>query len=56
MAEDLRVDLVLAEPDIRQPLSVKWDARGRIWVAEFIQYPEPAGLTMVSRDAFLRSV
>ncbi len=56
VAEDLRVDLVLAEPDIRQPLSVKWDARGRIWVAEFIQYPEPAGLTMVSRDAFLRSV
>ncbi|MEI8366951.1 MAG: PVC-type heme-binding CxxCH protein [Planctomycetia bacterium] len=56
VAEDLRVDLVLAEPAVRQPLSVKWDARGRIWVAEFIQYPEPAGLTMVSRDAFLRSV
>ncbi len=56
VAEDLRVDLVLVEPHIRQPLSVKWDSRGRIWVAEFIQYPEPAGLTMVSRDAFLRSV
>lgn len=56
VAGDLRVDLVLAEPAIRQPLSVKWDHRGRVWVAEFIQYPEPAGLTMVSRDAFLRSV
>ena len=56
VAEDLRVDLILAEPDIRQPLSIKWDSRGRLWVAEFIQYPEPAGLTMVSRDAFLRSV
>ena len=56
VAGDLRVDLVLAEPSIRQPLSIKWDARGRLWVAEFIQYPEPAGLTMVSRDAFLRSV
>jgi len=55
-AEDLRVDLVLSEPAIRQPLSLKWDDRGRIWVVEFIQYPEPAGLTMVSRDAFLRSV
>ena len=56
VADGLRVDLVLAEPDIRQPLSIKWDSRGRLWVAEFIQYPEPAGLTMVSRDAFLRSV
>lgn len=55
-ADDLRVDLVLAEPVVRQPLSIKWDARGRLWVAEFIQYPEPAGLVMVSRDAFLRSV
>ncbi|MFM7077356.1 MAG: PVC-type heme-binding CxxCH protein, partial [Planctomycetaceae bacterium] len=53
---ELRVDLVLAEPDVRQPLSVKWDGRGRLWVAEFIQYPEPAGLVMVSRYAFLRSV
>ncbi len=56
VADDLRIDLVLSEPDVRQPLSIKWDRRGRLWVVEFIQYPEPAGLTMVSRDAFLRSV
>jgi putative membrane-bound dehydrogenase-like protein len=53
---DLRVDLVLSEPHIGQPLSIKWDARGRLWVVEYKQYPNPAGLTMVSRDKHLRSV
>ena len=56
VADDLRVDLVLAEPEVRQPLSVRWDARGRLWTVQFIQYPDPAGLTMVSRDKFLRTV
>jgi len=54
--EDLEIEVAVAEPDIRQPLSIKWDARGRLWVAEFIQYPDPAGLKMVARDKFLRSV
>ena len=53
---DLEIELALSEPDIRQPLSIKWDARGRLWVCEFIQYPDPAGLKMVARDKFLRSV
>ena len=53
---DLEVELALAEPHVRQPLSIKWDPRGRLWVNEFIQYPDPAGLKMVSRDKFLRSV
>ena len=53
---DLAVDLVLAEPDIAQPLSMKWDARGRLWVVEYRQYPDPAGLTAISRDKFLRTV
>jgi putative membrane-bound dehydrogenase-like protein len=53
---DLRVDLVLSEPHIGQPLSMKWDSRGRLWVVEYLQYPNPAGLTMVSRDKHLRSV
>ncbi|ADB17968.1 membrane-bound dehydrogenase domain protein [Pirellula staleyi DSM 6068] len=54
--EDLRVELVLAEPDIAQPVSMKFDARGRIWVAEYRQYPHPAGLAAMSRDKFLRAV
>ncbi len=53
---DLEVQLVVGDPDIAQPLFMTWDERGRMWLAEYRQYPEPAGLTMVSRDAFLRSV
>ncbi len=54
--DDLSVDLVLGEPEVRQPLSIKWDERGRLWVMQYLQYPDPAGLKMVSRDKFLRSV
>ncbi len=54
--DDLAVELVLAEPHITQPLSMKFDTRGRLWVMEYRQYPEPAGLKMVSRDKFLRTV
>jgi putative membrane-bound dehydrogenase-like protein len=54
--DDLEVELVLAEPDIAQPLQISWDARGRMWIVEFRQYPNPAGLKMVSRDKFLRAV
>lgn len=54
--DDLTVDLVLSEPHIGQPLSMKWDSRGRLWVVNYLQYPNPAGLKMISRDKFLRSV
>jgi putative membrane-bound dehydrogenase-like protein len=54
--DDLTVELALSEPHIGQPLSIKWDQRGRLWVMEYRQYPSPAGLTMVSRDKFLRTV
>ena len=53
---DLQLTLALADPDIAQPLSMKWDARGRLWVVEYRQYPNPAGLTPISRDKFLRTV
>lgn len=54
--EDLAVDIALGDPDIGQPLSFKFDARGRMWVVEYLQYPTPAGLKMVSRDKYLRTV
>jgi glucose/arabinose dehydrogenase len=54
--DDLTVELVLSEPAIGQPLSMKWDSRGRLWVVNYLQYPNPAGLKMVSQDKFLRSV
>ncbi|HEX5103641.1 MAG TPA: PVC-type heme-binding CxxCH protein [Pirellulaceae bacterium] len=54
--DDLVAEISLAEPHIGQPLSLKWDSRGRLWVVNYLQYPNPAGLKMVSRDKFLRSV
>jgi putative membrane-bound dehydrogenase-like protein len=54
--DDLVVEAVLAEPDIGQPLFLDFDERGRLWVMNYRQYPHPAGLTAVSRDAFLRTV
>jgi len=54
--DDLSVQLVLGDPDIAQPLFMSWDDRSRLWVMEYRQYPDIAGLKMLSRDTFLRSV
>lgn len=54
--EDLKAELVVGDPDIAQPLFIMFDERGRLWVLEYRQYPDPAGLKMLSRDTFLRSV
>ncbi len=54
--DDLQFQLVLGDPDIAQPLFLTWDERGRLWVMEYRQYPQIAGLKMVSRDVYLRSV
>lgn len=53
---DLTVEIAVSEPEIGQPLFLSFDERGRLWVMNYLQYPNPAGLTMVSRDKFLRSV
>ncbi len=37
--EGFRVDLVVAEPDLHQPVAFAWDERGRLWVAEAYSYP-----------------
>lgn len=55
-ADDLRFDQVLAEPIVKQPLSLSFDERGRLWVVQYIQYPHPAGLKVLSRDIFWRVV
>jgi putative heme-binding domain-containing protein len=56
VADDLRFDQVLAEPIVKQPLSLSFDERGRLWVVQYIQYPHPAGLKVMSRDIFWRVV
>src|SRR5215469_9461178 len=53
--EDLVVEQVLTEPEIRQPLFIDFDERGRMWVVQYIQYPYPAGLKILSEDKFLRA-
>ncbi|MFZ9092041.1 MAG: DUF7133 domain-containing protein, partial [Planctomycetaceae bacterium] len=55
-SEDIAVELVLSDSKIAQPLFMTWDARGRLWVMEYRQYPNPAGLKMLSRDTYLRTV
>src|SRR5262249_10799736 len=52
---DLAIDLVLSEPTVRQPLWVTFDERGRMWVVQYIQYPFPAGLKVVSYDRYIRA-
>jgi len=55
-ADGLKIEQVLAEPEIAQPISLNFDERGRLWVVEYRQYPDPAGLTELSRDKFWRAV
>ena len=54
--DDLELDLVLAEPVVRQPLRISFDERGRMWVVQYLQYPYPAGLKVLSRDRHWRIV
>src|SRR5262245_11458571 len=45
LPEGFRAELVVAEPDLHQPIAFAFDERGRIWVAEAYSYPtkRPAG-------------
>lgn len=54
--DDLEFEQVLAEPIVRQPVFLNFDERGRMWVVQYIQYPSPAGLNVVSKDIFWRAV
>jgi putative membrane-bound dehydrogenase-like protein len=54
-AAGLVAELLLSEPLIAQPTHFSFDARGRLWVAQYRQYPYPAGLRMLSRDKYYRA-
>jgi putative membrane-bound dehydrogenase-like protein len=55
VADGFEVRLVACEPQIRQPLSISFDMKGRIWVIQYLQYPSPAGLKPVKVDEYLRT-
>ncbi len=55
VAEGFEVKLVASEPNIRQPVTMSFDARGRMWVVQYLQYPNPAGLKALSVDQYLRT-
>ena len=55
-SKGLMVETVLNEPLVRQPLYLDFDERGRLWVVQYIQYPNPAGLEVLTWDKHLRKV
>ncbi len=55
-ADGLEVTPFAAEPDVRQPIFVKCDDRGRVWTIQYLQYPNPAGLKRVAVDRWSRTV
>ena len=56
MADGLKSNLVAAEPLVRQPVAIEFDDRGRLWVIQYLQYPNPAGLQRVKVDRYSRTV
>jgi putative membrane-bound dehydrogenase-like protein len=55
VANGFRVSLVAAEPLVRQPVTMCFDDRGRLWVIQYLQYPNPAGLKPIKVDQYLRT-
>ena len=47
--------VVAAEPLVRQPVAIEFDDRGRLWVIQYLQYPNPEGLQRVQVDRFSRT-
>src|SRR5216684_5561206 len=56
LPQDLQVQLVAGEPMIVQPVCIEFDDRGRLWVIQYIQYPNPAGLKRATVDRWSRTI
>lgn len=44
------MQLVAAEPDLRKPMNLAFDASGRLWITESREYPFPAKSGEPGRD------
>jgi putative membrane-bound dehydrogenase-like protein len=51
----LEVRLIASEPTVRQPVAIEFDDRGRLWVVQYLQYPNPEGLERVEVDRYSRT-
>src|SRR5438445_10585421 len=56
VAPGFEVNLVAAEPLVRQPVCIEFDDRGRLWVIQYLQYHNPAGLKRAKVDRYSRTV
>jgi putative membrane-bound dehydrogenase-like protein len=55
VADGFEVRVVASEPLVRQPVAIEFDDRGRLWVIQYLQYPNPEGLKRVQVDRFSRT-
>lgn len=46
------IQLVVADPDIGQPMNLNFDARGRLWITHSVEYPYPAKGDVEPRSRF----
>ena len=56
LADGLAVQLVASEPLVRQPVAIEFDDRGRLWVIQYLQYPNPEGLKRTQVDRYSRTL
>jgi len=55
VAPGFQVDLIASEPLIKQPVAIDFDDRGRLWVIQYLQYPNPNGLKRKEVDRYSRT-
>ena len=53
--DGFEVQLVASEPMVRQPVAIEFDDAGRLWVIQYLQYPNPAGLKRSEVDRYSRT-
>lgn len=54
LPKGFRAEVFAAEPEVRQPIAMNWDKRGRLWVAECYTYAEnPQRWNREMRDRIL---
>ncbi|CAN5829452.1 HEAT repeat domain-containing protein [soil metagenome] len=55
LPDGFQAGIFASEPEVRQPVAATFDERGRLWVVEYLQYPNPEGLNPVRVDVYLRT-